>query len=120
MPSRESAVSRFVRGQEPEEALEVVVSGEELLDRLERQAERIAELELQLGEASRARHSLGRKLARERSVRDQTSAELHAATARAVRLEERLDAVSEELRDAEDALERCRGRGLARLRRRSR
>jgi chromosome segregation ATPase len=119
MPSRESTAARFVRGQEREDALEVVVTGDDLLDRLERQAERIAELELQLGEASRARHALGQKLARERSIRDQTSAELHAVTAKASTLEERLHKVSEELRDAEDALQRCRGRGLGRLRRRA-
>jgi chromosome segregation ATPase len=114
MPSRESAASRFVPG---EDALAVMVSGAELLDRLQRQAERITELELQLDEASRARHALGHKLARERSVRDQTSAELQAVTAQAATLEERLHKALDQLGDAEDELARCRRRGLGRLRR---
>jgi chromosome segregation ATPase len=128
------------------------VSGEELLDRLERQAERVAELadlaatserrlaaerqarknvaaelaaerarradlESQLGEVRRARHALGQKLARERSIRDETSAELAAAKVRTATLEERLRALSAELKDAEEQLERCRRRGIGRLRR---
>jgi hypothetical protein len=119
MPSRESAASRFVRAQEREDALAAMVSGEELLDRLERQAERIAELEVKLHEASRARHALGQKLARERSVRDATSAELQAVSAQAATLERRLHKVVDQLRDAEDELARRRPRGLGRLRRRA-
>jgi chromosome segregation ATPase len=118
MPSRESAASRLVREREREDP-EVDVTADELLDRLEQQAERITELEHQLDEASRARHALGQKLVRERSVRDETSAELHAATARAATLEERLHTVSEQLREVEEELDRRRRRGLGRLRRRS-
>jgi chromosome segregation ATPase len=150
MPSRESAGGHFVR--ERERVAEAAVSGEELLDRLERQAERVAELaglaatserrlaaerqarkkvaaelaaerarradlESQLGEVRRARHALGQKLARERSIRDETSAELAAAKVRTATLEERLRALSAELKEAEEQLERCRRRGIGRLRR---
>jgi chromosome segregation ATPase len=149
MPSRESAGGHFVR--ERERVAEAAVSGDELLDRLERQAERVAELaglaatserrlaaerqarknvaaelaaerarradlESQLGEVRRARHALGQKLARERSIRDETSAELEAVKVRTATLEERLRALSAELKEAEEQLERCRGRGIGRLR----
>lgn len=115
MPSRESAASRFVRVREREDALVAMVSGDELLDRLERQAERIAELEVQLDEASRARHALGQKLARERSVRDETSAELQAVSAQAATLEDRLHKVLDQLQETEDELACCRRRGLGRF-----
>jgi chromosome segregation ATPase len=149
MPSRESAGGHFVR--ERERVGEAAVSGVELLDRLERQAERVAELaglaaaserrlaaerqarknvaaelaaerarradlESQLGEVRRARHALGQKLARERSIRDETSAELEAVKVRTATLEERLRALSAELKEAEEQLERCRRRGIGRLR----
>jgi chromosome segregation ATPase len=119
MPSRESAASRFVREREREDPLAAVVTVDELLELLEQQSERIAELELQLDEASRARHVLGQKLMRERSARDEASAELHVAKARAATLEDRLNAVSERLKDAEAELARCRRRGLGRFRRRA-
>jgi len=150
MPSRESAGGHFVR--ERERVAEAAVSGEELLDRLERQAERVAELaglavtserrlaaerqarknvaaelaaerarradlESQLDEVRRARHALGQKLARERSIRDETSAELEAVKVKTATLEERLRALSAELKEAEEQLERCRTRGIGRLRR---
>jgi chromosome segregation ATPase len=79
--------------------------------------ERRAELESQLGEVRRARHARGQKLARERSVRDETSAELEAVKVRTATLEERLRVLSAELKETEGQLERCRRRGIGRLRR---
>jgi chromosome segregation ATPase len=99
MPSRESAGGHFVR--ERERVAEAAVSGEELLDRLERQAERVAEL---AGLAATSE----RRLAAERQARKNVAAELAAERARRADLESQLG----EVRRARHAL----GQKLARER----
>jgi chromosome segregation ATPase len=76
MPGTEGVATRFARELDWEDATAAAVSGEQLLDRLERQAERIAELrtvvdatERTLAEERRARKKLAVELAAERAER---------------------------------------------------